>query len=421
MNATEPRIVPPSQDPFYAETSTSAPPGTVLRTRRVDVRTGPACEATAVVYAATDTLGRPTAMSGTILTPSAAWTGPGPRPLLGYGVGVHGLSRDAAPSHLLRAGMESELPLIEAALAAGFTVAIADGEGLGMPGPHTYGAGISGGHAILDVVRAALSGATDAHRPHPEQQAGRRTERHGTAEHAQVPVVLWGYSEGGRAAVFAAEGAPDYAPELHLAGVAAGGVPADLYDVARAIDEGPFAGLNLAVLVGLAKAHKRPELLDILTPAGRRAAERAAGLDVIGLVLGCRRPLATLTVREQPWDDPDWRDLLRRERAGQQAPDVPVYLYHADQDEIVPPRLSQELARSYRLRGVPVDLVRVPAPDHLCAAHLGAPDALAWLRRRAHLAARSSRPAKGPRNPEPSGAGDQAHGPKVTPGTLGAA
>lgn len=352
------RRVPPSADPFYAPLPTTAAPGTVLRVRDVTVATQVACLAYQVVYASTDTLGRATAMSGTVLVPEPRWPGHPPA-LVSFGVGVHGLARDAAPSHQLVAGTEAELPLIEAALARGWAVAVADGEGLGMPGPHTYGAGRAGGHAMLDIARAAVQATPGLHRA--------------------TPVALWGYSEGGRCATWAAELAPTYAPELPLVALAAGGVPTDLYVVARAIDEGPFAGLNLAVLVGLARAHERPELLEILTERGLRAARRAADLDVIGLVLGCRRPLATLTVRADPWDDPAWRELLERERAGRGLPRVPVYLYHADQDGIVPPQLGRDLARSYRDRGADVTAVEVEAPDHLSGGHLGAAGALRWL------------------------------------------
>ena len=168
--------------------------------------------------------------------------------MLSYGVGVHGLGRDAAPSHLLRSGQEAELPLIERALAHGWAVAVSDGEGLGLPGPHTYGAGRAGGHALLDVARAAV-------RLVPELTP-------------DSPVLLWGYSEGGRNAAWAAELQPTYAAELPLVGVAAGGVPADLYQTARAIDGGPYSGLNLAVLVGLAHAYDDPQLWSILYLGG---------------------------------------------------------------------------------------------------------------------------------------------------------
>jgi len=79
---------------------------------------------------------------------------------------------------------------------------------------------------------------------------------------------------------------------------------------ARAIDGGPFSGLNLAVLVGLATAYDDPRLWAILTAAGHRAAEHAATLDVVGLVLEHPEPLAAHTTRAEPWDDPAWRRVM---------------------------------------------------------------------------------------------------------------
>jgi pimeloyl-ACP methyl ester carboxylesterase len=353
---------PPSRDRFYVRVRIARGPGEPARARHVAVRTEVPTRCLQVVHGSTDTLGRPNAVSGTVLVPTSAWSGPGPRPVLSYGVGVHGLGRDSAPSHLLREGTEAELPLIERALALGWVVVASDGEGLGMPGPHTYGAGSAGGHAMLDIARAAI---------------------HLVPELTPTsPVLLWGYSEGGRNAAWAAELQPTYAPELALVGLAAGGVPSDLYETAKAIDGGPYSGLNLAVLIGLARAYDDPQLWAILSAAGRVTANLAAHLDVVGLVLGHPEPLATHTTRSEPWDDPTWRRVLATECAGGRAPAVPAYLYHATDDDIVPSRLGRDLAHNWQRRGAEVTWVDVTAPDHLAGGHLGADDAVTWLAQR---------------------------------------
>lgn len=326
-----------------------------------------------VVYGSTDTLGRPNAVSGTLFRPRAPWSGPGARPVLTYGVGVHGLGRDAAPSYLLRTGQEYELTLIEQVLAQGWAVAVSDGEGLGMPGPHTYGAGRAGGHALLDIARSAVGLVPEV-----------------TAE---SPVMLWGYSEGGRNAAWAAELHPTYSPEVPLVGVAAGGVPADLYENARSLDPGPFTGLNLAVTVGLARAYDDPELWTSVTDAGRQVADHAATLDLVGLLTEHPEPLATHTYRQEPWNDSLWRRVLDLERNGQQAPEVATYLYHVTDDEIVPVRLGRDLARDYRAQGADVTWVEVATTDHLSGAYVGAEAALAWLADRLAVHHRADRPS----------------------------
>lgn len=352
-------MIPPSLDPFYGPVHSAEEPGALARVRRVDPPLAVASRAWQVVFHSTSTNGRRVAMSGTILVPEALWAGPGPRPVLGYGVGVHGLSRDAAPSYLLARGEEPEQYAVEAVLRRGWIVAVPDGEGLGMPGPHTYGAGEPGGCALLDLVRAAASVTPEA-RPH-------------------APVLLWGYSEGGRCAAFAAELQPTYAPELDLRGTAAGGVPADLHAVARAIDGGPFSGLALAVLVGLAIAHDEPRLWGILNERGRSAAWHATTLDVVGLIVEHPESLAELTGRTAPWDEPTWRAVLRREDAGGRAPAVPALLYHASHDDVVPIATGRGLARSWSRKGAAVTWSEVPAADHLAGGPAGAEAALSWL------------------------------------------
>jgi hypothetical protein len=353
---------PPSRDRFYRDLTVAPRRGEAARVRSVAIRADEPAYAWQVVHGSTDTLGRRNAVSGTVLLPRAAWSGPGPRPVLSYGVGVHGLGRDAAPSHLLRAGEEFELPLIERALARGWAVAVSDGEGLGMRGPHTYGAGRAGGHALLDIARAAV-------RMVPELTP-------------ESPVLLWGYSEGGRNAAWAAELHPTYAGEVPLVAVAAGGVPSDLYETARAIDGGPYSGLVLAVLVGLAHAYGDPTLWSILSEEGRVVADHAATLDVVGLVVEHPEPLASHARRSDPWDDPSWRRLLDRERNGGQAPEVPAYLYHVVDDDLVPARLGTELAVAYQQRGADVTWVGIPGAEHLAGAHDAADAAVAWLAER---------------------------------------
>lgn len=351
----------PSTDPFYAPAGRLGRPGELLRTREVEVKSAEVSVAWQVVHVSTDSRDRPVAVSGTVLLPAAPWRGPGARPVLSYGVGVHGLGRDAAPSYLLRSGDEIEITMIEHALARGWAVVVTDGEGLGMPGPHTYGAGRSGGHAMLDIVRAAPGLGRDL--------AG--------------PVLVWGYSEGGRYAAWAAELQPSYAPDMDLRAVAAGGVPSDLRAVAKAIDGGPFSGLGLAVLVGLSHAHRDPALDAILTEQGKAAAARAATLDVVGLITEFPEPMHHHTVREEPWDEPVWRALLDREKNGRRAPRVPVHLYHVADDVLVPTALGRELYADYAALGARVSWAHVVADDHLSGAFAGAPAAVAWLA--AHL------------------------------------
>jgi hypothetical protein len=351
-------IVQPDLDPFYAPVGGDNHTGELLRLRSVNIETKTPCSAVQVVYGSTGARQQQTAVSGTLLQPDAERPGPGPRPILSYGVGVHGLCRDAAPSYLMRLGTETEMPLLDLALARGWNVAVTDGDGLGMPGPHTYGAGRPGGHAILDIVRAVQSVVT-------------RNEG--------SPVLVWGYSEGGRYAAWAGELQPTYAPELNLRGIAAGGVPSDLYRVGKAIDGGPFSGLGLAVLVGLMHAHGDPALASILNERGRAAAAHAASLDVVSLIAEHPEEMRHHTVLDDPWNEPVWRSLLDQECAGRRRPSTPIYLYHVENDQLVPTELGQDLHADYIALGADVTWATVRTDHHLAGAFEGAPDAVEWL------------------------------------------
>jgi secretory lipase len=352
-------VLRPEHDPFYAPVVGPSRPGELLRFRSTEVKLDVETSAWQLVYGSTGVHGQPIAVSGTLLVPSGRWAGSGPRPILSYGVGVHGLGRDAAPSYLMRLGTEAETPLLAEALGRGWVVAVTDGDGLGMPGPHTYGAGLPGGHAMLDIVRASVHCVPSLS--------------------AAAPVLLWGYSEGGRYAAWAGELQPEYAPELDLRGIAAGGVPSDLRAVARAIDGGPFSGLGLAVLIGLAQAHQNPALWAILNERGQQAATHAATLDVVGLIVDHPEPMRHHTVREEPWDEPVWRALLDAERNGQRPPGAPLYLYHVAGDQIVPTELGTGLRDDYRALGADVVWAAVVAEEHLSGAFVGAPAAVEWL------------------------------------------
>ena len=83
----------------------------------------------------------------------------------------------------------------------------------------------------------------------------------------KTPVGMWGYSGGGLATSWAAELQPGYAPELHVAGVASGGTPADMVAAARRIDGTIASGLVLLASTGLTRAY--PEMLSLLNDKGR--------------------------------------------------------------------------------------------------------------------------------------------------------
>ncbi|NUP03083.1 MAG: lipase [Nonomuraea sp.] len=311
-----------------------------------------------VLYRSTSATGSPNAVSGTLLVPKAAYP-LGARPIVGYAVGTHGLGDQCAPSAGMSQGREAELALVSLFLLKGFAVAMTDYEGLGTPGTHTYMAGVSEGHAVLDSVRAAarVSGA-------------------GLSDRA--PVAIMGYSQGGASAGWAAQLQPAYAPELRLRGVAAGGVPADLHAVADHLDGDENFGLAAAAGVGFDAAYPELDLEADLNDRGRALLGDAADDCVgdLGKLAGLRfSDLSPIDLLDQP----KWLARLAENRLGSIAPRVPMFLYHADGDEIIPPAVGRTLRSEYCRAGVNVRWAELPAPSHVLGAVEGGPLAIEWL------------------------------------------
>ncbi|AQZ65029.1 hypothetical protein BKM31_29470 [[Actinomadura] parvosata subsp. kistnae] len=312
-----------------------------------------------VLYNSTSATGGLNTVSGTLLVPKAGYP-LGTRPIISYAFGTHGLGDQCAPSAGLARGGEAELALVSLFLLKGYAVAMTDYEGLGTPGPHTYMAGISQGHAVLDAVRAA------ARVP-------------GAGLSATAPVGIMGYSQGGASAAWAAQLQPSYAPELRLRGVAAGGVPADLRAVAQHLDGGPDFGLAAAAGVGLDAAYPELNLQADLNDRGRALLTDAADDCVDELT----SKLAGLSFADlSPIDllnQPKWLARLAENRLGATPPRVPLFLYHARGDQIIPIAVASTLRGEYCRAGARVRWTSLPAPDHVTGAVEGGPLAIEWL------------------------------------------
>jgi pimeloyl-ACP methyl ester carboxylesterase len=312
----------------------------------------PGVHAVQVLYRSTNALGKTDAVSGTVLLPDAPWRGPGLRPLVSYAVGTHGLGDDCAPSRLFAQGIDYESGIVLNLLAQGWAVAVTDMEGLGTPGVHTYNVGTSAGRAVLDMARAALR-LPEANLP------------------SETPVGIMGYSQGGGSAAWAAQLAPSYAPELHLVGVAAAGVPADPAAVARADDGGVWVGLVLLTSLGFDAAYPELHLDSYLNDRGRSLVatakelciESIAGFSTLAEVAGTHTSDYVGAVN--PLDVPAWQARLAENRLGREAPTVPVLLQHGLFDTTVPFAQAQELRSEWCAEGAAVTWRVLPFAEHI--------------------------------------------------------
>ena len=124
-------------------------------------------------------------------------------------------------------------------LQRGWAVSVSDH--LGPTG--AYGEAKLGGMITLDSVRAV--------------------QRVAELGLANSPVALAGYSGGGMASAWAAALAPTYAPELKLAVVVQGGVPADLEQMAEGLGFNPHPGFGLAFAAAIGLEREYPDRLPV--------------------------------------------------------------------------------------------------------------------------------------------------------------
>jgi pimeloyl-ACP methyl ester carboxylesterase len=349
-------------------------PGTVIRSQEAKFYLDPwrliraPARAERVMYSSTDRLGRPIAVTGTVLSPTRPRSKREDRGLVAFAVGTQGMGDQCAPSRQLAAGREYESVFLTGLLARGFNIVVPDYQGLGMVGTHTYMSRAVQGHVVLDGLRAAQ----DLDNPDIPRDG---------------PTAIAGYSQGGAAAASAAELWNDYAPEVDVLGAVCGAVPADLGLLAAAIDGSPYFAFLGYALVGLA-ADYHVDLLPLLTDRGN---EIAAELESQCMFESLRRYAftrsATLTRDGRPvghmlGQQPFATIVAEQELGNGRAPRMDTLVSHSRLDDVVPYECGRALAERWAAQGARVRLSTNLAPTHAGGAIASYGSAFTFLHRK---------------------------------------
>jgi len=353
-------------------------PGTLLACRSTSLTEVPGAigmKAWQVQYVSTDVRGRAVAVSGLVAVPTAAWTGPGTRPVVSFHFGTLGLGTQCAFSKQLSGAYQDEYEgdQIAAILRAGWAVVATDDIGYLNGQTHSYMAGHQSAHAMLDAVRTAF-------------------QVPGSGLSAGTRVGVWGYSQGGAAALWSAQLAAAYAPGLNVVGAAAGGIPADLRQVATASDGGAFAGLSVDATIGLHVAYPNLPLASVLSDEGRQLVADLQTLCLIGTVArGAGARSQTLTAgglsldqmyRLSGSDGVTWGQVVDAQKLGvniaQYQIDFPVLQYHGVLDEVIPTAVEEAVRTAYCRAGI-TTLQRKYLADHVLADSQAIGDVVAWF------------------------------------------
>ena len=356
-------------------------PGTVLACRPVGLPEVPATvamNAWQVRYVSSDGQGRPVAVAATVAVPATAWTGPGTRPVVSFHFGTLGLGPQCAFSKQLAGAYQDEYEgdQFAALLGAGWAVAATDDIGYLDGQVHTYMVGRNMGHATLDAARAAIRVP-------------------GSGLSATTKIGLWGYSEGGAAALWAAQLAASYAPDLNVAGAAAGGVPADLKAVGEAADGGPFAGFSADATIGLSTAYPNLPYDSLLNADGRSTVATLKTMCLLGTIaVGSGKKTVDSTVdhltlnqlyQVRGSDGVSWGAVLDAQKLGvgvgpaaQYRIAFPVLQYHGLLDEVIPTAVEDAVRTAYCQGGVTTDQSLYLA-DHMLAESTATGDVISWF------------------------------------------
>lgn len=336
-------------------------PGTIVRSERL-LGAPDGARAWRILYRSTDLRGDPIVASGIVVAPDLPPIG-GKRAVVSWAHPTTGAATRCAPS----VGIDP-FGLIEGIhelLEAGYVIAAADYSGMGTEGPASYLIGSTEAHNVLDAARAAqaLDGA-----------------------HAGKDLLLWGHSQGGQAALFAAQEATAYAPELDLHGVAVAAPAAELAELLDA-DIGDVSGVTIGAYAFdafeevYAQDHEGLDLTSVLTPEGAAAVPKMAPLCLFGQNKELHRiatPLIGRFLAHDPATTEPWATFLRENTPGHEPIEVPILVTQGKADALVVPETTDRLVERLCTRGEHVEYRTFDRITHALIAEVSVPELIGW-------------------------------------------
>jgi hypothetical protein len=357
---------PAASDAFYdaPRRLLDGPHGSVIRSRPLG---GAAAYDGArnrlVLYRSVTPQGERVAVSGTVAIPR----GRAPRggwPVISWLHGTTGVadicapSRDAA-SHPAHDYLQVMHATIQRWVDQGYAVVATDYQGLGTAGPHSYLVGEAEARAAADMVRAA----------------------HRLPGHLSRSWVAAGHSQGGHAAVFAADVAHRWTPELPLLGAAALAPGSQLSSFVQQLRTLPLRGITgfLPLIVrgvettGVASDGLLTAEADrLMAHADDRCVGQLNADDSWGA-------LSTDQVFRPGADFAAFDRAMAANEPGRLAPSVPVLLAQGDSDTTVLPDWTRALEAQLEANGVDVTSRTYAGVDHRGVVAASYDDVSGWI------------------------------------------
>jgi pimeloyl-ACP methyl ester carboxylesterase len=346
------RITAHAPDAFYdPPADMSRQPGALLRSEPLkDVILPGDIRGWRILYATTVDDTTPATAVATVFAPTDPPAGP--RPVVAWEHATTGLLQKCMPS--LLSTPTKGIPVRDRIVMAGWVVVATDYSFAENGGPHPYLIGESEARATLDSVRAA--------RQISELTLDKR-------------MVVWGYSQGGHAALWTGIVGPRYAPDLDILGVVAIAPAANIKNILAmnvAMDKlfGPYLALSYSRFYpdltfeqairpeALDAARQIVNLCDFVPPEDSERIEAlAATFDGPALATSSNK---TLQARlEQNTAD----GLIQ----------APVVIAQGLSDVVVPSRATDAYVEERCSAGQPLEYWTFAGRDHLTIVQRGAP------------------------------------------------
>lgn len=345
--------------PFYDTPAgfENAAPGRVLRSEPLDVTVPAGGQAVRVLYRSEREDGTPTVSSGMVFFP-AQDSNVANRPVVAWAHGTIGLGNDCAPS---RSGNPlADITWLEQMLSRGWVVAATDYAGLGTAGTSRYLIGGDEARDVLNSVRAA------------RQLDPRAGDRFG----------LFGHSQGGHSALWSANAAAMYAPELELVGTAAGAPAAELSQLFAEQYNGAVAWvIGPDVTVAWPEAYPN---LDLSAAIGERGLRDAKQIAQECAQQSGEGALARSTLKEQyfktnPMSLPSWQQVASEQTPPPLTPYQPLLLVQSLTDQVVLPNTTALLIQRSCAAGSTVETLWLNEITHQQTAITAGPTVVDWL------------------------------------------
>lgn len=356
-------------DAFYAwDETVPATPGALLRVAPYQGAVPGGAEAVRILYATTRADGSPALASAVVAYPDGDAPGAS-RPVLAWQHGTTGVARECAPSAGPDVLTELAIPGIHRALERGWAVVATDYPGQGTEGRYPFLIGQGEGRATLDGIRAVRQ-VEDAH--------------------ASADAWLWGHSQGGHATLWAGEIAEQYAPELHIRGVAALSAASDPLALAQRVTgagSGVLSDIITAyVLVPYSEEYPDMTLGASVHAAGHGIVESFASRCATSTTSLASAAVAASLAMDAPLYRIDLEQGPARERLAQNRADghvtAPLFLGQGTDDEVIPIAMQQDLTASLCSDGRPVSSHEYPGRTHMGVIAEGSPlidDLFTWV------------------------------------------